>query len=270
MTITTKNIARMEVRKPRTHVRSLLLDGKPYPTTNWPLKLGRDEPAGFGAWNAVGEWKRTHKNPDRYGGFKLGLQNRMIFVYGTQDSDSSKLYAFARSMAEKLYYQGNGAVDIWTDSEYLRSRNRDRNVVLFGNEDDNLAWKPLLGACPISVRRGSIVCGPDPRLIGGNPMSRTLRGNEYAALIAYPLPNSSNALVLGFGVTGNAGIDVIQRLPMLSSGAAYPDYSIFDAGAEAHSGIKGVVLAGNFGSDWSFDLSFSHTPEGNQGIFLTH
>jgi len=65
----------------------------------------------------------------------------MIFVVGTAARDKDKLYAAARSMAEKLYYQGNGAVDVWTDDEYLRSHNRDRNVVLFGNEDDNKAGK---------------------------------------------------------------------------------------------------------------------------------
>jgi poly(3-hydroxybutyrate) depolymerase len=241
--VTTKNVRELEVRRPSGNISSISVNGQASSNVKWPLALtiksdGSDLHSNNNHWNPI------DKNPNRYGGFKLGLQNRMIFVVGTAGSDAAQLSAFARSMAEKLYYQGNGAVDIWTDTEYLKSRNHDRNVVLFGNADDNLAWAKLLSACPIQVHSGSIKANKREFL-------------NSAALITYPLAGSKSAMVLGFGVTGTAGIDVLERLPMLASGPAYPDWTILDATTEPNSGIRAVTVAGDFGPDWKLSDSIS-------------
>ena len=58
------------------------------------------------------------KGAARYGTFKEAFRNRMVLVYGTAGNAEEKPWAFERARydAEKLWYQGNGAVDVFADT----------------------------------------------------------------------------------------------------------------------------------------------------------
>ena len=170
----------------------------------------------------------------------------------------------ARYLAESMYYRGNGAIDIWTDTDYLNRLKhdrslRDRNVILFGNADDNSAWKELLAKCPIKVAAGLVGLSGS---VTGKPR---LTNQGVAALITYPMPGSSTALIGAFGMADSSAIDILERLPILPSGAAYPDWVVFNSSSEPASGTRSVVVAGDFAPDWQMpDAMFVARPRTGQ------
>lgn len=254
--VDTKNVGRLVIRAPKgSNVSEVHIDGVTVEASRFPLEVVHSPLQGLGSAPSP-SWSPAHslvsaamKNPARYGGFKQAFQRNMLFVVGTNGSEANRLWGFARYLAESMYYRGNGAIDIVTDADYLKQRHqrayRDRNVVLFGNADDNAAWKILLADCPLKVTNGSASFGG---LASGVP---GYSGSDGAVLVTYPLLGSTSGLVAGFGITGPDAIDALERLPILPSGAAYPDWVVFQAGVEPTTGTKSVVVAGNFGPTWT-------------------
>jgi hypothetical protein len=255
LVVATTNVSMLLIRKPRSTIGSMSIDGQEFRKLQFPLLMVHGEADGSGA--AAQSWfiapfkmQDRWKNPARYGGFKQAFQGDMVFVVGSHSSDANRLWAAARYLSESLYYRGNGAVDVLTDSEYVHRMGRDRtlrnrNVILFGNADNNSAWTPLLRDCPITVSDGRISSfSEDGRAIA------SYAGRGGVALLTYPLPGSATRLVAAFGVTGSEAIDVIERLPVLPSGTAYPDWTILNARTEPSTGSLSVLAAGNFGNSW--------------------
>jgi len=253
--IRTENVASLEVRRPRGRVAGAIIDRGlvGVKAKGWPLRLDHIElRSSFfdhsPSWRwSPGTGRLVEKNPGRYGGFKQAFQHNMVFVVGTHGDEANKLMGFARYLAESLYYRGNGAVDVWTDDDYMARRKhdrslRDRNVILFGNLDDNTAWRNLMPGCEVRVRGAAVYAPTFADKVGSS------------ALITFPLPGSNTAMIGAFGVSQPAGVDVLERLPILPSGGAYPDWTVFDPREEPGHGIKSVVLAGNFGPDWSLKI----------------
>lgn len=198
-------------------------------------------------WSIANELPNGQKNAARGGGFKQVFANHVEFVYGTHGSEEETALELdeARSLAESLYYRGNGAVDIFSDTEFQNRAADDRNVILFGNAQTNVAWQSLLNGCPCDVRDGSIQIG-----------ERKLEGKDLAALLLYPRRGSDKALVGAIASTGPAGGRLAERLPILVSGVGYPDWMVIQSDA-LRTGDRGVLAAGFFANDWSFDPSQS-------------
>jgi len=102
------------------------------------------------------------------------------------------------------------------------------------------------------VRDGSIQIG-----------ERKFEGKDLAALLLYPRHGSDKALVGAIASTGPAGGRLTERLPILTSGVGYPDWMVIQSDA-LRTGDRGVLAAGFFANDWSFDSSqsaFAEHPE---------
>ena len=196
-----------------------------------------------GRWAVGGEPWSEHKGSHRYGPFKEALRNYVVFVYGTKGSREENAWAYgkARFDAEKLWYQGNGSVEVVSDSDFAPSRYADRNVVLYGNAGTNAAWKPLLGESPVQVTRGAVAVG-----------GRAIRGSDLCCIFIRPRPGSRTASVAAVSGSGVVGMRIANRLPYLSPGVGLPDCAVFDPKILTR-GDSGVVLAGFFGLDWSVD-----------------
>ncbi len=184
-----------------------------------------------------GPKQRLEKTPALSGPFKLAFQKRMIFVVGTHGTKEENEWAAnkARFDAEQWYYRGNGAVDIVTDND--AGRYRDRNLILYGNADTNSAFR-LIGDCPLKLRRGGIE-------IGGHKVA----GNDKAAVFLYP---AGSRLIAVVGGTGMEGMRYADRMPYFTSGVAYPDWTILSPEVLT-KGSKAVDACGFFGNDWKFD-----------------
>ncbi|WP_346236225.1 prolyl oligopeptidase family serine peptidase [Niabella insulamsoli] len=131
-------------------------------------------------WQLTAAPDPHQKNPQRYGTFKEAFNHRMVFVIGTAGTAEETMVNRNKATfdAESWYYRGNGAVDIVTDKAFTPSAFQGRNIIIYGNADNNSAWKHLLNDCPIQVKRNAITAG-----------DKKWEGNNLAAYYIWPQKN---------------------------------------------------------------------------------
>jgi hypothetical protein len=199
-----------------------------------------------GIWAVAGEPSADLKGHRRYGTFKDAFNNRPVLVFGTKGTREENAWAFdkARFDAEKLWYQGNGSVDVVRDVDFDPLAEPDRNVILYGNGATNAAWKALLSKSPVQVDR--------TRLRIGGVGSATIDGAPSGCLFIRPRPGSPTAEVGVVSGTGLAGMRLANRIPYLSPGINLPDLTVLDQRVLSE-GDAGVLATGFFGLDWSVE-----------------
>jgi len=194
-------------------------------------------------WKVLSELDARMKNPNRYGSFKDAINNNVIFVYGTNGSKNENDWGFekARYDGEQFWYQGNGSIEILADKEFDSSKEKDRNVILYGNAETNLAWKKLLDDSPVQIYKGKVLIG-----------RKEYKGNDLGCLFIRPRKGSDIASVGVVGGSGILGMNLTNRRLYLSPGYPFPDLMLFNSEFTT-KGIDGVEAAGYFGLDWSVD-----------------
>ena len=206
---------------------------------------GRDITLAFnnGQWEITAPPAPAEKHPARYGGFKLAFTNRVVFVYATGGSpEENEWYQNkARFDAETFLYRGNGSIDIVADTEFIPSEYADRNVILYGNSENNQAWNLLLRDAPVQVESGVIHFG-----------SYSIRGNDLGTYFLYPRPDSETASVGVVAGTGTEGMKALAPNDYFSGITGFPDLMIFRADW-LRSGTQGIRVSGFFGNDWSVE-----------------
>ncbi len=228
---------------------SLEIDGNKFKTTPngktiWLSNAG----SGFEATKEPGP---EAKNPSRYGGFKSVLNHRVVFVYGTRGSAEENAWAQAKANfdAETFWYRGNSSVDVVADRDFSAGRDKDRSVMLYGNQDTNSAWSALLSSSPVKVGSGKLTVG-----------SRVIERSDISCYFVRPRPGSAVAVVGAVTGTGVVGMRVGDRIPLFSSGSGMPDVLIL--GSETlEKGVGGILGAGFFGPDWAVETGdFAWSP----------
>ena len=194
-----------------------------------------------GHWQLSDGASHREKNPQRYGGFKLAFTNHMVFVYATQGStEENEWYKNkARFDAETFWYRGNGSIDIIPDTDFTPEKYSERNVIIYGNADNNLAWKQLLGNCPVQVKNGSIAFG-----------DRVFDCESLGAFFIYPRPDSQTASVGVVAGSGTEGMKALYPNDYFSGITGFPDLLIFDVDWIKEN-LGSVIVSGFFGNDWS-------------------
>jgi pimeloyl-ACP methyl ester carboxylesterase len=223
---------------------SIELDGQRLADVPWPrdatkIWLYRDGDK----WRVSEKPSTDTKSPARSGPFRDAFRNGVILVVGTKGSAEENAWALhkARFDSESFWYRGNGFIRIVTDQMFDPAKDRDRNVVLYGNADTNAAWTALLEKSPVQVQSGSV-------LIGG----RASKGDNLGCLFIHPRPGSDVASVGAVCGTGIKGMRLTDRLPFFVSGVGYPDCVLLGPDALT-KGLAGVKAAGFFGNDWSVE-----------------
>lgn len=243
LTGATSNVAVLQLdTAPFTSPLDVTLDGDTF-----TVAFAEDDTALYFARDEQGRWRDTdrpplnHKHPDRAGPFKAAFDDGMVFVYGTQGSDAENAWAYnkARLDAQAFYYRGNGDVPLIADTDYDADDWPDQSVIVYGHAESNAAWESLLGDSPLQVGPGRIELG-----------DRAFKGDDLAALLVRPHPESDTAHVAAVTGTAAHGMRLTHRLPYFVSGVAYPDYFIFRSDALL-DGLSGVEAAGFFDTDWS-------------------
>lgn len=196
-----------------------------------------------GEWTTQNEIDKNNKYPKRCGNFREVLNNQVLFVYGTQGNKEENKWAFekARYDAERIWYRGNGSIEIIKDDEFDPVKYKDRNVLLFGNSETNSAWNLLLKDSPVQIDNEKIITG-----------KKEYKGKDLACLMIRPRTDSEFATV---GVVSGTGIDGMR----LANFALYyhqylglPDIVIYDSDI-LKSDREGIKSAGYFGNDWSIE-----------------
>ncbi|HEX6245092.1 MAG TPA: hypothetical protein VFZ61_29425, partial [Polyangiales bacterium] len=141
-------------------------------------------------------------------------------------------------------YRGNGSALLVSDKAFLAAPPQGRagrNVILYGNADENAAWQILPSDCPFEARRGLVRVG-----------ERRLERDDLALVFTFPLesgPLESAAVICG---SGPIGMRLTEPLPTFTSGTGFPDWLVFDVGV-LETGPEAVLGTGFLGYDWSLD-----------------
>lgn len=196
-----------------------------------------------GTWATVKKTSVMEKGPHRNGGFKDAFRNNMILVFASNGSKEENEWYYHRTLfdAEKFYYRGNGNVELVKDTDFTLEDYPDQNVIIYGNSDNNQAWKILLNSCPLQVSTGKLTLG-----------KKTINGEKIGTYFIYPRPDSNNASIGVVSATGVAGMKAAYANHYLVNGTSFPDVLIFNESV-TKNGISGVECSGFFGNDWSME-----------------
>ncbi|HKL31644.1 MAG TPA: prolyl oligopeptidase family serine peptidase, partial [Tangfeifania sp.] len=199
------------------------------------------------------EWKIStsnpaEKNPVRNGGFKNAFDNHVVFVYATGGNrEETEWYRNkARFDAETFQYKANGSIEVIADREFIPADYPDRNVVLYGNADNNRAWELVLNEIPVVVRDGEIVFGDN-----------ILKGDDMGAFFIYPRSDSDTASVGVVAGTGIQGMKATTKNNYFAGFNGYPDLLIFDTGY-LKEGLGGILVSGFFNNQWKIEKELFH------------
>lgn len=194
-------------------------------------------------WIATEKPSAKEKGPHRNGGFKDAFRNNMVLVYATKGSKQENEWYYHRALfdAEKFYYRANGNVELIKDTEFFPSEFADQNVIVYGNSDNNAAWKYLLTSCPLQVSDEKITLG-----------QRSLDGAQWGTYFIYPRQDSDHASIGVVSATGIEGMKSAYGNYYIENSTPFPDVLIFND-AVIKDGISGVECSGFFGNDWSVE-----------------
>ena len=193
-----------------------------------------------GKWSVNESLNLKHKYSNRNGGFKHAFENNVVFVYATNGrSAENEWYCNkARFDAETFYYRGNSSIDVIPDTEYTLAKYPGRNVIIYGNRNNNKAWPLLLKDCPIQVSENEIKAG-----------ERNITGSDLGAYFVYPHPADDKALIGVVAGTGLAGMRATSPNNYLSGITGFPDIMIFRVDI-LRDGLQAMEFAGYFDNDW--------------------
>ncbi len=194
-----------------------------------------------GKWEVTQKPNPENKTPERCGNFREAFNHNVLFVYGTHGNKKENKWAFDKSRydAEKIWYQGNGAIEVIKDDNFDPIKYKDRSIILFGNSETNSAWKYLLKDSPVQVNDNEIKVG-----------NKEYKGNDLACLMIRPRPDSKVANVAIVSGTGIKGMELVNLAQYFDQYMNLPDVVIYNSGI-LKSDELGVKFTGYFGNDWS-------------------
>ncbi|ALJ05295.1 alpha/beta hydrolase [Pseudalgibacter alginicilyticus] len=194
-------------------------------------------------WQLTTTPSLKEKGPHRNGGFKDAFNNDVVFVYATKGlpSENEWYYNRARFDAETFWYRANGSIEIVKDVDFSLNKYKDRNVVVYGNKDNNSAWKMLLKDSPIQVQDNKVDFN-----------GKVLAGTEWGMYFIVPRSDSNKASVGVVTATGQTGFKAAYMNHYLVNGTTFPDVLLFND-TVLENGIPAVKCAGFFGNDWSIE-----------------
>ncbi len=196
-----------------------------------------------GRWIEISAISLAQKHPGRQGGFKMAFNHNVVFVYATHGNKTENEWYKnkARFDGETFLYRGNGSIDIIPDHEFTPEKYPDRNIIIYGNADNNSAWNQLLTHCPVKVNQKGILFG-----------TRKIEGTNLGTYFLYPRADSDTALIGVVAGNGTEGMKSLYANDYFSGITGFPDLMIFDV-----DWIKdnpgGIRVSGFFGNDWKIE-----------------
>lgn len=194
-------------------------------------------------WISTSKPSLNEKGPHRNGGFKDAFRNHVVFVYATKGSAIENEWYYHKALfdAETFYYRANGNVEMIKDTDFSLKEYADRNVIIYGNKDNNSAWKLLLKDSPIQVKNSELIFG-----------DVTLTGKRWGLYFTVPRQDSDTATIGVVTATGEMGMKAGYANHYLVNATTFPDVVLFDSDL-LKNGINAVKLGGFFGKDWTIE-----------------
>ncbi|RPD96695.1 alpha/beta hydrolase [Aureibaculum marinum] len=240
--ITTNNVALLEVDlSPLTeNISEVTIDGNVLKVSSKGKTFFKKDNE---KWITTSAPSLSEKGPHRNGGFKDAFRNNVVFVYATKGSAAENNWYYHKALfdAETFYYRANGNVEMIRDTDFSLKKYADRNVIIYGNKDNNAAWRVLLKDSPIQVKNNQVSFG-----------DKKLSGNQWGLYFTVPRKDSDIATIGVVTATGNEGMKAAYANHYLVNGTTFPDVVLFD-NQILSQGINAVKQAGFFGNDWTIE-----------------
>ncbi|MDG5800054.1 prolyl oligopeptidase family serine peptidase [Marinilabiliaceae bacterium ANBcel2] len=194
-------------------------------------------------WILIDALNSNQKYSKRHGGFKHAFDNEMVFVYATGGSVEENEWYRQKALfdAGTFLYRGNGSIDVISDDQFDVERYRDRNVIIYGNSDNNSVWNQLLSHSPVQIKSGLVDFG-----------DREYSGDNLGALFVFPKYNHDSASVGVVAGTGIKGMRSVANNSYFSGVTGYPDILIF-SDEVLYNGSESIKVSGFFGYDWGIE-----------------
>ncbi len=132
-------------------------------------------------------------------------------------------------------------MEIIPDRDFSPGKFTGRNVILYGNADNNSAWVKLLGHCPVKVNNHQVHFGGE-----------IIQSERLGAYFVYPRADDDTTLVGVIAGTGNQGMKALAPNDYFSGITGFPDLLIFDVDW-LKDNPQGIWVSGFFGNDWSIN-----------------
>lgn len=240
--ITTTNVALLEVdlSKLTETIKEIILDGDSLKVSSNVKNFFKKESK---KWITTAAPPLSEKGPHRNGGFKDAFKNNVVFVYATKGSATENDWYYHKALfdAETFYYRANGTIEMIKDTDFSLKKYADRNVIVYGNKDNNAAWKVLLENSPIQVKNNQAIFG-----------DKTLSGSQWGLYFTVPRTDSDVASIGVVTATGTMGMKAAYANHYLVNGTTFPDVVLFNSDL-LKDGIDAVKHAGFFGNDWTIE-----------------
>ena len=240
--VDTKNVSLLEIDFSQLpgEIKGIELNGK-------EISISAKEKTFFkvmdGEWKIVSNPSMEEKGPHRNGGFKDAFRNDVAFVYATKGSQAENdwYYNKARFDADTFWYKANGNIELVADIDFSAKEYPNRNIVVYGNKNNNAAWDKLLKDSPVQVFNNKLNFG-----------SRSISGGNWGLYFIVPRADSDVASVGVVTATGLLGMKAAYANHYLVNGTTFPDLMLFDE-TVLDQGTSAVKCAGFFGNDWSIE-----------------
>ena len=186
-----------------------------------------------------GGWRRgflrnsSEKRPGRFGPIKEAYFKPFVIVYPTGDSTTTDEYLdLARFYQWTWYYRGNGIVQILPDTLVTAKILQTKNLILFGDMENNSVLKRYSSKLPISLKDGILKFG-------------NKKYSKAYAKYVYPGPTNKDGLwQVNLGPPW-----MLHAFPVIYSGNGLPDFIVYTETAN-ELGWGGILEAGFFDNNW--------------------
>jgi dienelactone hydrolase len=238
LTVSTANVRRLSLSTEAFKARNIKrfnIDGQ-----RVPAQAGHYLLEG-GQWKQIETMPLNEKNPNRNGGFKTAFEHQFVLVYGTGGSAEEQQWNRQRAIydADAFLYRANGAPELLADTVFNKELFKGRNIILYGNADNNKAWAALCNHMPFRAGNGFLELG-----------ELQIKGDDLGYYVVYPHQGSTNNVIGMVGGTGIAGAMAAVQNHYFSGITAFPDVLIFRS-EWLLNGPEGIEVSGFFGYDWS-------------------
>ena len=185
---------------------------------------------------------RSGKSPQMCGPVRQTIRDPFTIVYGTKGTPAANDFnkKNAERFADEWFQFTRSHAKIKADVDVTAEEKRDRNLFLFGEEQDNALHAELAATLPIAVKNGSVTIGDKTTPLSG-------KGIMYLYPSAFS--NRKHAVVICAGAPYGEKIGVNHKLDLI------PDF-LFYEGAEFDTdgtSTNTAVCAGFFDNEWKLN-----------------
>ncbi len=189
----------------------------------------------------TGDGLKTTKSPHLCGPVRQAMCGPFTIVYGTKGTPAANEFnkKNAERFADEWLLFTRSRAKIKADTDVTPEEKRDRNLFLFGEEQDNALHAELAKDLPISIKDGNVT-------LAGKTVPLAGKGIRY--IFPSTFSGGKHAVVICAGIPYGEKIGVNHKLDLI------PDFLLYDSTFDTDgTSTNHALCAGFFDNAWKLD-----------------